>query len=101
MFATFTVPAAPVTARPLAARVTRAGKVRLTAAGRAVLSLQAGTYGVAVQDDSRAVGFRLVGPGVRKATGARFRGTARWRVRLRAGTYRYGAGTALRTLIVR
>jgi plastocyanin len=101
MFATFTVPSSAVAARPLAARVSSGGKVRLTAAGRAVRSLQAGTYVVTVRDESRVLGFRLVGPGVRKATGARFRGTASWRVRLKTGTYRYGAGTALRTLTVR
>jgi plastocyanin len=97
MFATFTVPA---TARPLAARVSAAGKVTLTSAGRAVRTLAAGAYDVAVRDDSTKLGFRLQGPGVRKATSARFRGRVTWRVRLRKGTYRYGAG-ALRTLTVR
>jgi plastocyanin len=97
MFATFTVPA---TARPLAARVTSAGNVTLTRAGRAVRILEAGAYEVTVRDDSTKLGFRLQGPGVRKATGARFRGGVTWRVSLRKGTYRYGAG-ALRTLTVR
>ena len=101
MFATFTVPAAPVTVRPLAARVTVTGKVALTASGRAVRSLTAGTYAVTVRDDSRTLGFRLAGPGVTRATTARFRGTVTWRVRLRAGTYRYGAGKTVRTLTVR
>jgi plastocyanin len=101
MFATFTVPAAPAVIRPLTARVTAGGKVTLTASGKSVRSLTAGTYAVTVRDDSRAVGFRLLGPGVRKATGAHFRGRAIWRVHLRTGTYRYGAGSALRTLTVR
>jgi plastocyanin len=101
MFASFKVPAAPVTVRPLAARLTAAGKVTLTTAGSAVRSLKAGTYAVTVRDDSRTLGFRLVGRGVSKTTGTRFRGTAKWRVTLRVGTYRYGAGRVLRTLTVR
>jgi hypothetical protein len=97
MFATFTV---PTTARPRAARVTAAGKVTLTSAGRVVRTLAAGAYDVTVRDGSTRLGFRLQGPGVRKATGAHFRGSVTWHVSLRKGTYRYGAGT-LRTLTVR
>jgi hypothetical protein len=98
MFATFTVPA---TVLPIAARVTAAGKVTLTSSGRAVRTLTAGQYAVRVRDESRALGFRLQGPGVHRATGARFRGSVTWRVRLRKGTYRYGSGGRLRTLTVR
>jgi hypothetical protein len=42
-----------------------------------------------------------MGPGVRRATSARFRGTATWRVRLVRGTYRYGAGRAVLSFRVR
>jgi hypothetical protein len=55
---------------------------------------------VRVRDASRKTGFRLVGPGIRRATGTGFTGSVTWRVRLARGTYRYGAGSALRTFTV-
>jgi hypothetical protein len=74
----------------LTATVGQSGTMSLrTAYGDPVTALEAGLYRIAVADRSRRLGFQLVGPGVRKETGIRFRGTVPWRVRLRAGTYRY------------
>jgi hypothetical protein len=46
---------------------------------------------VTVTDKSVKDGFRLTGPGVSKTTSAGYRGTVKWTVALRAGTYRYGS----------
>jgi hypothetical protein len=100
MLATFTVPRAP--AQRLAAIVAANGRVALRGpAGGPVRALRAGNYVMAISDRSRDVGFRLVGPGVRRATGATFRGTATWRLRLTRGTYRYGGSRLDRALRVR
>jgi hypothetical protein len=50
----------------------------------------AGLYVLSVADRSRSRGFRLLGPGLNRRTGRLFTGTARWRMRLRAGAYRFG-----------
>jgi hypothetical protein len=57
----------------------------------AVTALEAGSYRVIVTDSSARTGFHLVGPGVNRKTGIRFRGAVTWRVNLRAATYRYRA----------
>jgi hypothetical protein len=57
--------------------------------GTPVTSLSAGAYAVVVRDRSTKQSFRLVGNGVSRSSGARFKGTARWRVTFRAGVYRY------------
>jgi hypothetical protein len=89
MLASFTVPRAPVVR--LAASVAPNGRAALRGPGGPVHTLPPGDYPVAVTDRSPATGFRLVGPGVRRATGAAFRGRVTWRVRLARGTYRYGS----------
>lgn len=53
--------------------------------------LSAGTFSIVVSDRSTTDGFRLSGPGVTKATTAKFRGTVTWRLKLAAGTYAYGS----------
>ena len=53
--------------------------------------LSAGPFAIVVADRSATDGFRLVGPGVSKATGAKFRGTVTWNVKLSAGRYSYGS----------
>jgi len=53
--------------------------------------LAAGAFAIVVNDKSAADGFRLSGPGVSKATGAKFRGTVTWKVKLAAGRYSYGS----------
>lgn len=53
--------------------------------------LAAGKAVVTVRDRSAADGFRLSGPGVVRATGARFRGTVSWKVTLKPGRYSFGS----------
>jgi hypothetical protein len=86
---TTTTPAPPPAPRaaPLAASVGggTAGSLRPSA------GLSAGRYAITVNDRTASDGFRLSGPGVSKATGASFRGTVIWKVRLSAGRYTYGS----------
>jgi len=56
-----------------------------------VTALEAGKYEVVVSDTSLRTGFQLVGAGANTKTGDRFRGTVRWRLNLRPGTYHYRA----------
>jgi NitT/TauT family transport system substrate-binding protein len=51
----------------------------------------AGRYVFVVRDRSRKDGFGLFGKGLRKSTGASFRGTVTWKLTLPAGTYSYGS----------
>jgi plastocyanin len=53
-------------------------------------TIMAGRYVVSVSDRSRSRGYHLFGPGVNRRTGLLFTGTATWRLRLRAGAYRFG-----------
>lgn len=65
-------------------------KISLRAANRSRLSsLAPGAFVIAVGDRSATDGFRLVGPGIARATGIRYRGTTTWRVSLKAGSYTY------------
>ena len=70
---------------------------RLTATGATLSATRvtAGVYVIKVSDRSKRKGFRLVGPGVNRATSAAFVGTTAWRVRLVRGTYRFGSGKLL------
>ena len=102
MLGDFRVPAAAAVARRLEATLTAGGGATLRLPGGApVRTVPAGAYAVVVRDRSNVTGFRLAGPGVRRTTGARFRGTVTWRLRLSRGTYRYGAGRTSRTFRVR
>jgi hypothetical protein len=83
-------PPPPVTR--LAASVSASGAVRLNRA-----SVHSGRARIVVVDRSKTADFHLVGKGVNKRTGMRFRGTARWSVRLSPGTYRYGNDRKART----
>jgi hypothetical protein len=92
MNGTLTVFPAPVaTPKPKPLPTLRAG---VTAGGTAYAPRAAkpGRYRVVVGDRSARHDFRLVGPGVRRATGKAFTGTTRWTLRLARGTYRYGSG---------
>ena len=82
------VPQAPPAPKPLPTI-----KAGVTAGGTAYAprAVQAGRYRVVVTDRSARRNFRLAGPGVRRATGIPFKGTARWTVRLARGTYRFGS----------
>jgi hypothetical protein len=84
----------PPTTR-LGVTVSAAGKVTLVDAdGVAADTAPAGKFVLVVRDRSKKAGFRLTGPGVTKATGAAFRGTATWRVTLKAGRYAVGSTAA-------
>jgi plastocyanin len=84
-------PTTTPTPAPLPTKLTAAigsgGAVSL----RPLAGLSAGTFLIAVSDRSRSDGFRLAGPGIAKATGAAFRGTVTWRVKLAAGRYSFGS----------
>jgi hypothetical protein len=53
--------------------------------------LSAGKFKIKVSDRSATDGFRLAGPGVTRATTAKFRGAVTWTVTLKAGKYSYGS----------
>ena len=82
-------PPAPPPA-PAAAKAT-ASIAGSAATFRPSSGLSAGTFAIAVNDRSATDGFRLVGPGMSKATGAAFRGKVTWTVKLKAGRYSYGS----------
>ena len=58
---------------------------------RPASGLSAGAFAIVVDDKSATDGFRLSGPGISKATGAKFRGKVTWKVKLAAGRYSYGS----------
>jgi plastocyanin len=61
-----------------------------TPAGKRAARVKAGKYRITVRDRSKAHNFHLVGPGVNKSTGVRFRGKKTWTVTFRKGkTYRF------------
>jgi plastocyanin len=64
-------------------------KIGVTRAGKTVNSLKAGTYLFVVDDSTSSHNFHLSGPGVNKATSVDGKGTFRWKVTLRKGTYSY------------
>jgi plastocyanin len=55
--------------------------------GSALSSLPAGAFTIVVSDRSAKDNFHLTGPGISKATGVAFKGTATWKVSLKAGKY--------------
>lgn len=54
-------------------------------------SLAAGKYAITVRDASAADNLHLKGPGVDRKTGVAFRGTVKWTLSLKTGTYRVGS----------
>jgi hypothetical protein len=83
----------------LVGTVGRSGSVSVrNARGGHVARLSAGSYDIIVRDRSPAYQFRLRGPRRRvlRASGKRYVGVARWRVKLVRGVYLYsnGAGSA-------
>lgn len=99
MRGSFTVGAVTTTTAPTpTAPPTPAPRTKATASITASASafkpskgLSAGPFAIVVNDRSATDGFRLVGPGVSKATGAKFRGAVTWNVKLSAGRYSYGS----------
>lgn len=74
----------------LLASVGPGAKISLRATGGAAMSsLSAGSFTIVVSDRSATDGFRLVGPGVSKATGVSFKGTVTWKLTLKAGRYTF------------
>jgi len=59
------------------------------ASGAIVKKLTAGAFRITVKDATKADNFHLIGPGVNKKTGVKFRGTVVWNVKLRAGKYAF------------
>jgi len=87
--------------KTVSATVSSVGGITLVAPyRRPATALVADRYALTVSDRSRKLGFRLVGPRVHLQTGARSTGTVKWSVRLRRGTYAYGAGAKLRYRLV-
>lgn len=60
-----------------------------TASGKPVTRLNAGSYAIAVSDDSPVHNFRLTGPGVNKATGVAALGRTVWTISLERGKYHF------------
>ncbi len=69
-----------------------------TASGAAVKTLKAGKYRLTIRDATKADNFHLLGPGVNKKTGVKFRGAVTWTLKLKAGkhTFRSDAHKRLR-----
>jgi plastocyanin len=63
--------------------------IAVTAGGKAVKTLKAGTYVIVVQDKASIHNFHLMGPGVNKSTAVPFVGKQTWTVKLKKGTYTY------------
>jgi hypothetical protein len=79
----------------LVGTVGRSGSVSLRiGSGRNVVRLTLGSYVITVRDRSPAYGFRLRGPRHRvlRASGKRYVGVMRWRVKLVRGVYVYSSG---------
>jgi hypothetical protein len=64
-------------------------KIGVTRAGKHVSSLKAGKYLLVVADSTSSHNFHLTGPGVNKSTSVGGKGTFRWTLTLKKGTYKY------------
>jgi plastocyanin len=102
---TVTQPPPKPKVKKLSARVGPGRTISLrTASGARVKSLKAGKYRIAVKDATAADNFHLLGRGVNKKTGVKFKGSVTWSVTLRKGklSYRSDAHRSLRgTITVR
>jgi hypothetical protein len=90
-FTVGTVTAPPPTPAPPPTKLSASLASSATATLNPASGLSAGKYRITVSDRSAKDGFRLIGPGVSKATGLKFRGVVIWSVTLQAGTYSYGS----------
>jgi NitT/TauT family transport system substrate-binding protein len=75
---------------PTSVFATVSGAKKTTVVLRPRLKFQAGNYVLTVNDTSKVDGFVLLGPGVKKSTGVKFRGKATWKLTLKPGKYTYG-----------
>ena len=93
-------PPPPPSAPKLNGRVGPGKTISLRTAGGAIVKkLKARAYRITVKDATKADNFHLLGPGVNKKTGVKFRGSVSWKVRFKAGrkyTVRSDAHRALR-----
>jgi len=89
-FLVLSASAPPPAPKPKAALL-RASVAPSGAATLSPRSVKAGTYRILVRDRSARQNFRLAGRGVNRTTGADFKGSVTWRVRLAKGTYRFGS----------
>jgi hypothetical protein len=99
MFGAFTVGTVPAAPKQLVGRVGPGKTISLkTAAGARVKSVTAGRYRISVHDATKVDNFHLIGPGIDKKTGVKFRGSVNWSVTLTSGpvTYRSDAHKQLR-----
>jgi plastocyanin len=64
-------------------------KIGVTKAGKKVSSLKAGKYVIVVSDPSSSHNFHITGPGLNKSTSVSGKGTFKWKVTLKKGTYKY------------
>jgi hypothetical protein len=94
MHGAFTVGTVPAAPKQLVGRVGPGQTISLkTAAGARVKSVTAGRYKIAVHDATKVDNFHLLGRGIDKKTGAKFRGSVNWSVTFTSGpvTYRSDA----------
>jgi plastocyanin len=63
--------------------------ISLTAGGKKVSKLKAGTYTLKISDKSNIHDFHLTGPGVNKTTSVGGTGSQTWTLKLKKGTYHY------------
>ena len=99
MKGSFHVGPLPPAPKKLSAKVGPKRTISLkSASGAAVKTLKAGAYKISVRDASKSDNFHLVGPGVNKKTGVKFRGAVTWSLKLKAGkhTFRSDAHKKLR-----
>ena len=90
LVAALTIAANAAAATPkLTASVSDPLNISLTAGGKKVSSLKAGTYTIVVEDKASDHNFHLSGPGVNKLTSVSGKGTTTWKVVLKKGTYKY------------
>jgi len=83
------VPATAQAATKLTGKVGPGFTITLTKAGHTVTSLPAGTYKIAIHDNSNIHNFHLSGPGLNKLTDVAATGTTTWKLKLKTGTYHY------------
>jgi plastocyanin len=84
---TTTPPPPPAQSTKLTAGIGPGTKLSL----RPTSGLSAGKFKLTVSDRTATDGFRLSGPGLSRATGVKFTGTATWTVALKAGTYAFSS----------
>jgi plastocyanin len=63
--------------------------ISLTAGGKKVSKLKAGTYTIKISDKSNIHNFHLSGPGLNKSTSVGGTGSQTWTLKLKKGKYHY------------